>query len=541
MACVFHGVGRQGRQLQVLHLGLDIQREWFGQGVEFAGHFQRRSAFGTAPQLQVSHLRRVLRRHAGEGAKPAGQLADVDRIVGLDEAVREGHPPIHQRHRAKTDLGGGTGHFGRLARGNRRRLDQVGQVEFAVLEQDKAGKKVIQRGFLHLDTCRAARCQRHIQATQAQRLPVQQRLATRGAVAPGGRYRIRQGRQGQHAVGAQFFQRGIPQQLHLRARRCGFEAHRALVAGIGTPHVHVEHVRDIGHGRMDGHTQRRQLPLGRQGRQPHRALVVEPARLGTPGADTCRHGQGRRFHRAARTEHGGGRQVFRLHVQAGHLECHRLRGARVLECQGTAIHGQLRQHNRPRFCRRLRCRGGRLGHGGTTSGGTQPALEHPLPVALTLHRRFGLGQRQLADLHTALRQIHRGIGQFQAAQAGQRGLAVLQGQLVQAGLLDVHRQVGRAPAQAQLGRQAAGQLRHQERLHIGLRQGQRQAVHHQPQLGSFVGTGARELDHPALASASTLTARLDTHTALQRCRLAGRPGQCLGLQVQLVQGQLCSG
>ena len=106
VARVFDRVRRHGGQLQVAHLGLDVERQGFGQRVEFAQHFERRRAFGAPAQLEVGHLRRILRRDAGKRAEFAGQLTQVGRVVGPHKAVRERHPPVDQGHGAEGDDGG---------------------------------------------------------------------------------------------------------------------------------------------------------------------------------------------------------------------------------------------------------------------------------------------------------------------------------------------------------------------------------------------------------------------------------------------------
>ena len=60
VACVFHAVGRQRWQLQVAHLALDVQRQRFGQWVEFAQNFQRCRALRTPAQFQIGELWRTL-------------------------------------------------------------------------------------------------------------------------------------------------------------------------------------------------------------------------------------------------------------------------------------------------------------------------------------------------------------------------------------------------------------------------------------------------------------------------------------------------
>ena len=60
MACVFHAVGRERRELQIAHFAGDIQRQRFGQRVELAQNFQLRRALGFAAQFQRCHLNRAV-------------------------------------------------------------------------------------------------------------------------------------------------------------------------------------------------------------------------------------------------------------------------------------------------------------------------------------------------------------------------------------------------------------------------------------------------------------------------------------------------
>ena len=103
MAGVLDRIRRQRRQLQIAHLALDVQRQGLGQRIQLAEDVKRGRCSHPPAQLQVGQLGRSGGRHAGERAELAIELAQVGRIVGLDEAVGEVDPPVHQVDRADVD------------------------------------------------------------------------------------------------------------------------------------------------------------------------------------------------------------------------------------------------------------------------------------------------------------------------------------------------------------------------------------------------------------------------------------------------------
>jgi hypothetical protein len=106
VAGVAHRVRRQRRQVEVAHLGGDVEFERLGQRIELAGDFQRRGLLRLAAQFQVGQRRPAalaLRRVRRERTELAGQLAQVGRVVGLDEQVGEVDLAVDQAHRAEVD------------------------------------------------------------------------------------------------------------------------------------------------------------------------------------------------------------------------------------------------------------------------------------------------------------------------------------------------------------------------------------------------------------------------------------------------------
>ncbi|EKD97146.1 MAG: hypothetical protein ACD_23C01044G0001 [uncultured bacterium] len=96
-------IRRQRRQFQVAHLAHNVERQRFGQRIDFAQYFQCGGTLGTAAQFQVGQLHHPIGRLRRKRTELAGEPTQIGRVVGLDETVAEVNPAPEQADRAKAD------------------------------------------------------------------------------------------------------------------------------------------------------------------------------------------------------------------------------------------------------------------------------------------------------------------------------------------------------------------------------------------------------------------------------------------------------
>jgi hypothetical protein len=196
------------------------------------------------------------------------------------------------------------------------------------------------------------------------------------------------------------------------------------------------------------------------------------------------------------------RQVAGLQAQRRQVQRHGAGLGAVGKGHAALVHSQLAQAHAPCGCSGRsgwRCGGLRCGGAGGTGGGRglEPALGHPAAIGGAFHRGLGLGDAQALDVHGARVQVQLQAVQRQLAHAGQRGLALLQGQLLQRQGTRAERDARSAclggvasrglPLQGQLAADQAGQHGLQRLGQVGRGQLQGEGLGSQAHLGGTVG------------------------------------------------------
>ena len=149
------------------------------------------------------------------------------------------------------------------------RFHQILQIDAPGLVDDQAGKKVGQRGFLHIHRGGGTGRQRHIQAPQAQRLPVQQFLGD--LEIPG----LASG----HRIGPKLLQH------HVATDSGGWPTltfgvpHIPLEPRICPQQFYIEGVAEVGFKRMHRQLLHQQTALRDQRGPAETALVVHLSRF----------------------------------------------------------------------------------------------------------------------------------------------------------------------------------------------------------------------------------------------------------------------